>query len=178
VVPSGSCIPAEKATLSINESKPGNERFKAKLQRFGSSTTPADFGDPVSGSTSIATCVYDESNSLVAELSVDAGGMCDGKPCWKSVSDKGFDYKDSAAADDGVKKLQARAGDAGKGKLQVQAANKASKGQNAMPVGAAAALQGAGSVRLQVVTSDSACFDATLNEVKKADGEQVSAKRR
>ena len=41
-------------------------------------------------------CVYDETGStpsLIMTLNAPAGGMCNGKPCWKE-SNSGFQYKD------------------------------------------------------------------------------------
>ena len=77
-----------------------------------------------------------------------------------------------------MKKLKAKGGDAGKGALLIQAANKQSKGQVWLPSGAAAALQGATGARVQMITSDAACFEADFLEVKKADGVQFKAKAR
>jgi hypothetical protein len=65
--------------------------------------------------------------------------------------------------------------DSGKGKVTVQAANEAKKDQVELPTGIAAALSGATSATVQVVTSDASCTGATLTTVKKADGTQFKA---
>ena len=177
--PLSSCNEAAKASLSIVEKKPGNEKWKVTLKGLADATTAASFGDPVSGSTAITTCVYDAEGALVNGVLVDrAGQTCGpkGKPCWKVKGDKGWSYKDPDAGADGARKLTVQSGPDGKGKLQLQAGNKVKKSQAALPTGVAAALQNVAAVRVQVVTSDAGCFDALLGSVKKADGEQVKAK--
>ena len=54
----------------MNEAKPGKEKLSLSLSRLGQETEPADFGDPVSGSTLYDLCVYDGSGALAAALSV------------------------------------------------------------------------------------------------------------
>jgi len=105
----------------------------------------------------------------------EAGDLCDGKPCWKAVSTKGYKYGDKLAAADGITKLQGIGGDAGKGKVQAKGQNKASKGLTALPTGIAAALASDTQATVQILTSDAACFGATLTDVKIADGLQFKA---
>jgi hypothetical protein len=176
--PAPGCIVAAKASLAVKESKEGKEKLKLKLRALGSATTQASFGDPVSGSTSYATCLYGEKNAFVAALEVPPGGACGpkAKPCWKAASTKGYAYKDPAAAADGVRKLKAKAGDAGKGKLQLQAGNKSRKGQDDLPTGITEALEGIPSALVQIRTSDAECFQANLTSVKKAESDQFKAK--
>ena len=48
-------------------------------------TAPAELGDPVSGGTSYALCVYDQTGpgfTVRARTPLPAGGTCSGKPCW------------------------------------------------------------------------------------------------
>jgi hypothetical protein len=94
---------------------------------------------------------------------------------YKGLLDSGK-FKDPDASAGGVRTLAVAGGPAGKGKLQVQAGNNAAKGQNALPTGVAASLQGASSATLQVLTSDARCFEAGLSTVQKADGVQFKAK--
>ena len=171
--PAGGCEAAVKASLSISERKPGKEKLKAVLSRLNA--TQADFGDPVGGDTRVDMCVYDGSDAFVGELIVDRAGENCGpqqKPCWKAVKDQGFSYSDPAAASSGVRKIGLKGGAAGKGKLQVQAGNQGGE----FPTGLAAALQGETSASVQLHTSDGACFEGPLNDVKKADGTQFKAK--
>lgn len=173
------CRAATKASLSIVEQKPGKEKWKASLAKFDAPTTLADLGDPVAGNTTYALCLYDGADRLVAEVPVDRGGALCGssqKPCWKATGTKGFRYKDPEAAAGGAKKLTAKIGDLGKGKLKLQAANNAKKAQENLQTGVAASLAGATSARLQLDLTDGACFEASLTDVKKADGLRFKAK--
>ena len=175
--PPAPCRTAAKASLSIVEKAPGSEKLKAKLQGFDAATSQADFGDPVGGATRYDVCLYDAQDQVVAELNVSRGGVsCGAKPCWKAKGTSGFGYKDPAASADGVQKIAAAGGAAGKGKLQLQAGNKAKKGQTALPAGLTAALASATSARLQVRTSDAACFEAALGTVTKSDATLFKAK--
>lgn len=179
-VPAVGCVAAAKASLSVVEKKPGSEKLKAKLKGFDGPTQPGDLGDPVSGATRYDLCLYDATQQLAGELSVDRAGQLCGpkqKPCWKAKGDKGYVYKDPEASASGVKKIAAISGPEGKGKLQVQAGNKVKKGQTGMPTGIAGALQGATGATLQVLATDGLCFEATLGNVRSADGVQFKAKK-
>jgi hypothetical protein len=67
------------------------------------------FGDPTAG-TSHATCVYDGTSALIAELPIAAGGTgANGKPLWKLVKQKAT-YKDKTGAAGGVRKVGERSG--------------------------------------------------------------------
>jgi cysteine-rich repeat protein len=177
--PAESCVAAAKASLSIKETTAGKEKLTATFQGFESATVQADFGDPATGSTRYDLCVYGPAAELAASLGVDRAGEACGpqaKPCWKDKGGKGWSYKDADASASGVRKLSAASGPAGKGKLQLQAGNSAAKGQNALPMGIATALQGASSATLQVLTSDAPCYEAALSTVQKADGVLFKAK--
>jgi len=67
------------------------------------------------------------------------------KPCWKRLGDFGYGYKDPDASSSGVKKLVGKSSERN-GKLVVQAGNNTKKGQESMPTGLAAALDGIGAV--------------------------------
>ena len=175
--PAPDCVAAERASLKLSEKKPGGEKMSAVLKKFDDPTGQSDLGDPVDGTTAYAVCLYDEAGALVLDLEVDrAGAACGTKACWKAKGTKGFGYKDSEAASDGVKKLSAKSGPIGKGKLQVSAGNKVSKGQTAFPTGATTALEGALGATLQVLISDALCYGAPLSSVKKADRTEFKAK--
>jgi hypothetical protein len=177
--PVGGCVDAAKASLTISEKKEGNEKLKAQLKGFTVATTQADFGDPVTGDTQYDACIYDDSDELVAGLTVArSGDVCGSKQkdCWKAKKDTGWIYKDPDTSSDGVKSIAAAGGSAGKGALKLQAGNKEKKGQMSLPRGMSEALQGATSARLQVVANDGECFEAVLGTVKRADGVQFKAK--
>ena len=171
--PAPGCFAMQKASLAIQEKKPGNEKLKIKLKKPEQPLPDGALGDPLTTTTTSA-CLYDGAETLVGELSVDPGGVCGtkAKPCWKAPGSGGFGYKDKEASSSGVLKFKAKE----KGTLQLTARNNEKKGQSAMPTGIAAALEGATSARMQVVTSDAECFDAMLGTVKKADGIQFKAK--
>jgi len=173
----GACLPGgpattcaaswAKASLVINESKPGKEKLIAKLVS-GPALAQSDFGDPATGGTAYDVCIFDDAGNLAASFLVDrAGAPCAGKPCWKANKDTGWQYQDKDAAADGVTKMKLAGGAAGKSQLQVQAANNAKKGQLAMPTGIAAALEASTSATLQVVASDAQCFGVTVDQIKK-----------
>jgi hypothetical protein len=117
---------------------------------------------------------------LVADLGIDStvGELCGtkGKACWKAKGTKGFNYKDSDAADAGAKKIALKSGAAGKGKLQVDAGNKEKKGQTSLQTGIASELGGATSARVQIVTDGGTCFEGLFTNVQKADGVKFKAK--
>jgi hypothetical protein len=166
--PAMGCIAPEKGSLSVDEKKPGKEKLKVKLTKLQSTVMQSQFGDPVSGTTEYAICIYDSANQLKGSYIVArAGDTCSGAPCWLAISDKGYKYGDkSAAAADGIIKMKLSGGDAGKGKIKVLGKN--TTGQ--LPLGVAAQLQNQTSAKVQIVTSDAACFEVGLTQVKKADG--------
>jgi hypothetical protein len=173
--PVAGCGDAGRASLSISEKTAGKERLKASLSQLLDGASQADFGDPVAGETRVDVCLYDGTGAFAGELVVErAGELCGPKqkPCWKPIKTQGFSYADKDAAASGVSKLSLKGGAPGKGKLQAQAGNQG----GAFPTGLAAALQGETSARIQLVTSDGACFEAALVEVKTADGVQFKAK--
>lgn len=166
--PATTCASAwAKASIAVNETKPGKEKLVAKLTG-GPALGQGDFGNPLTGTTAYDVCLFDDAGNLAASFLVDrAADTCAGKPCWKAIKDTGWQYQDKGAAADGVTKAKLAGGVAGKSQIQVQAANNAKKGQLAMPTGIAAALQASASATLQVVTSDAQCFSVTVDEIKK-----------
>jgi len=174
--PEPGCTAAGKASLTVVEKKPGNEKLKLSLKKFQG---PTSFPGGVEGGSRTTVCLYDENAELLAELDVDRGGEtcgAKGKPCWKPKGANGAAYKDPDASAAGVKKIVAVGGEAGKGKLLVQAGNKEKKGQDAMPVGIAAGLQGANVASAQVAVGEGVCVEAAFGNVKKNDGAQFKAK--
>lgn len=167
-----------KASLVINETKPGKEKLVAKI-KGGPALAQSDFGDPDTGSTSYDVCLFDDADNLVASLLVDrAGGTCAGKPCWKANKDTGWQYQDKGASSDGVTKMKLSGGAAGKTQIQVQAANNEKKGQLSMPTGIAAALQTSANATLQIVASDAQCFAVTVGEIKKQEADSFTGIRK
>jgi hypothetical protein len=78
-----------KASLKIDESRPGKEKVQASLGSGAALTHPA-IGDYTSDSgATAALCVYDSSSALVGVFHVEDGGLSGDVPCWKST---GGDY--------------------------------------------------------------------------------------
>jgi hypothetical protein len=165
--PNAGCVAASKGALLVNEKVAGKEKLAVVLTRLETAVAPSQFGDPVSGTTKYHVCVYDSADQLRGQYTVDrAGEICStGKPCWATVPDKGYRFKDKAAVADGIQKVSLRGGAALKGKVVV-----AGKNQGTMPTGVSAALANQPSATVQVIASDGICVGATLPVVKKADG--------
>jgi len=173
------CLSAAVAKLDYNEDKPGKEKVKLQWKRVASPTSQGDFGNPVSGSTSVELCIYDDSGTLVQGFFVDrAMQFCGNQLCWKTKSSKGYLYKDKGTTTDGIKKLGFTSGAAGKGKADSIGKNNAGKGQTALPTGVASALSGNTAATIQMITSDGLCVGATMNEVKIDDGFRYTARRK
>ena len=165
--PAMGCIAPEKGSLSVDEKTAGKEKLKVKLTKLQSMVSQGQFGDPVGGSTAYAICIYDSANQLKGTYKIDrAGDTCDGKPCWATVSDKGYKYADKNGDADGIVKMKVSGGPSGKGKVKVIGKNATGH----LPLGVAALLQNQSSATVQVLTSDAACFGVGLTQVKKADG--------
>ncbi len=172
------CTAASKARLSINEKSQGKEKLKLDLSGFSSATTQADFGDPATGTSSYALCVYDDADALVGELAVERAQLLCGKklaPCWKAQSTTGYAFKDAAGLSDGVRSLVAASGPAGKGKLALSASNNTPKDQIGMPTGLAGALAGATAATAQVHAGTADCYSADLSDVKTATSTEFKA---
>ena len=180
--PDPSCRAFAAGSLSVDERKTGKEKLDRPLAK-GPELAQTAFGDPTADlGTTVALCLYDDAGAPVTTLEVDRGGeSCGSKPCWKPVGKappdgKGFVYKDPSRSADGVTSLKLQGGGAGRSSVALGAANRAAKGENALPTGIAALLAAATEVTLQVHTSDANCFGATLSEVTRQDGERFKAR--
>jgi len=170
------CLGAAQGKLDYNEKKAGKEKMKLQWKKVSGATTQGDFGDPVSGSTIVRMCIYDDADTLVASMAVAKGGQsCAGKPCWKAKGTKGYGYGDKNNSADGVSKVGLGSGAAGKGKADAKGKNNAPKGQDDLPIGVVAALTGNTAPKIQVVVSDGICIEATMSEVKKDEPTRYSA---
>jgi hypothetical protein len=83
----------------------------------GEETQTVDFGSPPT-TDDFALCVFNP--GLVLKLDAPAGGTCPTNDCWKTVSIKGFTYKDKERTPNGVDKVVLRAGLDGKAKVQLK----------------------------------------------------------
>jgi hypothetical protein len=175
----------QKAFLLIKENVPGKEKLIAKLGG-GPALAQTDLGNPLSGAeggtgTRVSLCIYDGNGDLAGEL-VAAGptSTCtEGAPCWKSIGaapndpngpGKGYAYKDTNAATDGLQKLLYKGGEAGKPKAIIKA-----KGST-LPLGIPAALQSSSQATIQLRSSDGECLSAAVTEIKKREAEFFKGK--
>lgn len=138
----------------------------------GDETLLAELGDPTAAEPVYSFCVYDDggAGAPIIGAGVPPVGDCDGKPCWKAQSDKGFKYKNRSGTAGGVQRLQLRAGAAGKAKVQVKA-----KGANLVlptlpltPVVTGQLIKNEG--------SEQECWSATFSAAQKNDSVQFKAK--
>ncbi len=179
--PDAACAPAPVAgcrapiaprasSLRVKLGDPSHQSLQWKWTR-GAATTPAEYGDPtIATGTSYALCLYDGGPSLVAEAHIPAAGLCGtgAKPCWRATS-KGWVYKDSFAATDGMKTITLKGGAAGSASIIVKGFGTA---LDVPPLPAAPPLT------MQLVNSAGLCWDASypLSGVRKNDGLQLIAK--
>ncbi|HXH81492.1 MAG TPA: hypothetical protein VNN07_01035, partial [Candidatus Tectomicrobia bacterium] len=83
----------------------------------GEATDAADFGDPTTD-TSFALCLYDATDTLLYGSSIEAGGTCGTKPCWKALGtppgSAGFKFKSKTRTPHGIANLVLKPGIDGK----------------------------------------------------------------
>ncbi len=112
-----------KSSISLQRgTTSAKDRLSWKWNK-GAASSLADFANPVSGSAAYHICVYDSSITTqpLLDLSVDPGGTCGSKPCWKTQSTKGFAYRNRAGSSDGIAAMKLKAGVTGAAKVQVKA---------------------------------------------------------
>jgi hypothetical protein len=116
--PPGGCRAAGKSSLLL-KAEPGGEKLIWKWLR-GDATDVGDFGDPQMGLTAYSLCVYSGAgNTMIMEVGPLPQATCDGGLCWQPTG-SGYRYKDSAATNDGVRRVALKAGGAGKAKTMVK----------------------------------------------------------
>ena len=102
-------------SLSKNATDPTKSKMTWKWNRGQATSLITDLGSPTT-TTDYRLCVYDDTGSLIMNLSVPAGGTCSGKPCWKATR-SGFKYKDKLGTSNGVTALNLQSGVDGKAKI-------------------------------------------------------------
>ncbi|MGH7790607.1 MAG: hypothetical protein ACRERC_27345 [Candidatus Binatia bacterium] len=167
-----------KGLFMVKESPPGKEKLLAKLIG-GPALSQTDLGNPLSaGGTVYNLCVYDDGGTLLADLHVDqAGDACGTNACWKALGGtppggKGYKYKDTTLAEDGVFQILYKGGAAGSSKALV-------KGRGpGLPPGLAGALQSATSATVQLRGDDAPqCLSLTVTDIKKQESDFFKAKK-
>ena len=172
------CLVAGQAQLQSNDAHSGKETLKLRWAKIATTTTRASFGNPVSGSTVAAFCLFNDAGTPVGELIVDrAGKTCGTKPCWR-LTGKGLAYQDKMASAAGVTKIGFVGGAAGKGKASAQGKNNAANGLTSLPKHLSAMLTGNTSPTIELVTSDRFCVRATMNKVVKDAALQYKAQKK
>jgi hypothetical protein len=120
-LPQAGCLDAGRSVLQLGQSGGGTLLWKWK---GGPAFDEGDLGNPASGLTAFAFCVYRDdgmTTDLLVDAPIDAAGTCGGRPCWKSSrTQKTFTYKDKAGTASGLTKMRLRSGPAGHGKISVK----------------------------------------------------------
>jgi cysteine-rich repeat protein len=171
-----SCLNAAKGLLLVRDAPASKEKLIAKISN-GPAVTQGELGNPLGiAATAYSLCVYDDLGGLAGEVIVDrAGDTCGGSPCWKALGGeppdgKGYLYKDSLLASDGVQKILAKGGDDGRSKALV-------KGAGSGPLGVPVALLTSANATIQFRGSNaSQCLSVTLGEIKKQESGLFKAK--
>jgi Matrixin len=170
--PATTCIAAGEGRLTLSEKTAGKEKLEVTLAKLQPAVTQSQFGNPVTGSTTYAVCVYDAANELEATYTVArAQDTCGDAPCWSDLFAQGYKYGDQSTAADGIRKMKLIGGDAGNGNVKVIGKNT----NGNWPTGLAARLQDQSSATVQFLSSDASCFGVALTHVKKANGTAFSA---
>lgn len=137
LTPTSTLVAGCAATPLAGCRTPGRSSLERKHQRASvadqftwswlkGSSTSAEFGDPVHGTSTYRVCLYDGATDLPTlqlEASAQAGGTCAGKPCWKqigSATPRGFRYWDPNLASNGLASVLLRAGNPGHAKIIVR----------------------------------------------------------
>ena len=132
----------------------------------GQATTLLELGSPTS-TDEYELCVYGVGPSLLFKGRFPAGGICKGVACWKTITGKGFGYKDKDRTPHGMEKLQLVSGIAGAAKTSAKGKGDLLEmptlGSLALPV--RAQLRGAGG-----------CWGATYSTAIVNTSEQFKAK--
>lgn len=168
--PVDTCIRAGESKLHYQAKKAGYETLRIQFNNFEFSASMDDFGDVFNGATVIQTCIYDDNDALVSQLTVDrSGDLCGKKPCWKPKGFTGAAYRDKTSASDGISKMRLQGG-LKKERIQISGANKSSKGQNSLPTNILNDLATSVAPTVQVLSSEASCFTTTFTRAIKVDG--------
>lgn len=170
------CVGFQLARLLVNEKRVGKEKLIVKWRKAEAGLTKAEFGDPESGTSTYGVCVYDDAGALVSDYEVErAGEFCAGRRCWRSISTRGFKYRDKLLEADGIDQIKVKGGDAGRGRADAKGKNDVKKGLAALPVGVAEALASTSFATIQLRIDDGVCLTAQLHTIKKQTSEQFTA---
>lgn len=170
--PAGSCATASRALFKYKNNATDSKDNLKFLWRGGPSLV-ADMGNPTT-TTDYELCVY-ENGELRLALGVPGGAG------WSTVgpttSPKGFKYKDSFAATDGIKTIKTKASSLDKAKVKLTAKGAAMPDLSTSPDHSLPFLDYP--VQAQLYASDGMCWDATFTSAHaiKNDGGAFIGKR-
>jgi len=121
------CLPAARTTC-LTADRPRAARLVVRDRRRdqlrwdwrrGAATSLADLAPPMA-TTAYAWCVYAGTPArLVFETTVAGGGVCDGRPCWSAVRDRGYRWRGGAGHPGGLRELVLWAGPAGRARMSL-----------------------------------------------------------
>jgi hypothetical protein len=173
------CLVGGTAQIQSDEKTSGKEKLKLQWKKVAAATSRALFGDPVTGTTGVVLCIFDDAGVLVKDLAIDRGSQtCGTKPCWSLKGKQGYGYQDKPGSEDGINKLAFAGGAADKGSAQAQGKNDPKKGYDDLPAGIVAGLTGNTAPTIEIRTSNGLCIGATMNKVQKdADGQYKAQKK-
>lgn len=169
LAPATTCETGAKIQIQVNEKTFGKEQIKVKVANLFTGVPLSFFGDPVTGTTGYAVCLYDETNTRVAAMQVNrAKQQCGTRPCWKISGGNSYKYSDRLLAADGMLALQLKSGAPGVGLFNAKGKNNLGKGMTALPIGVAAKLTGDRHATVQLMSSNAGCVTGTVNSVHDA----------
>lgn len=108
----------EKSALRFKRNAVDSAKDSITWKWQKGTVTGTDFGNPVSGATPYAFCLYVD-GALAMAATVDAGGTCDDKPCWSLTSGGMYKYRLRSGNPDSITGVQLLAG-TGTAKIQVK----------------------------------------------------------
>lgn len=179
--PRPDCVEAAKGTLVVDERVPSRGKLRVVWKALTGFVPTADLGNPLSGDTEYAVCLYDDLSTVAGELHLDRAQATCGptaKPCWKSMGGLGFRYSDRNATVHGIKRIVLKGGPTGKGKLVLKAKVVPGRSASGLPPGIPLALSDSQQVTAQIVSSDAGCFTLTTNVVTGAESDRFAGRRR
>ena len=154
--PRSPCHTAGSGSFTLQDpSVPAKRRLGWKW--LHGDTTLAELGDPVAGTTSFTLCAYDTSASVptvALRATAPAGGLCHGRPCWKTTGGTGFKYADRDRTPDGLLGIVLRSGAAGRARITL-------KGKGDRLATPALPLTQDPRVTVQLVATTGACWETT-----------------
>jgi hypothetical protein len=173
-----SCYAAAKNSVSF-DADPTKRTFSWKWTKGTAQLTQSDFGDPLSGGTSYTVCVYDQAGGAPVfkmGAAIAAGNSCGTRACWKTISKKGWGFKNNTGNADGITRAQLKGGPAGHPQVQVWG-----RGVNLpmpVPITGTQFFAQDTAVIVQLYRNDAAsCWSSTFDasSTKKNDGAQFRA---